>query len=296
MPAPPTDSTAYARELAVAEEAARAAGAFIRTHVGGIGDAAVRDKGIHDLVTFVDEEAERIIVRHLKDAFPKDDFLGEETAADDTRHEVEGRRWIVDPLDGTTNFIHGVPPYAVSIALQDDADLVIGVVYDVPYDELFAAEAGCGLTLNGKPAAVSDTADLGDALLATGFPFRDYGFVEGYVETLAGFMRSTRGVRRHGAAAVDLAWVACGRFDGFFEAGLAPWDLAAGVVLIRAAGGLVSGLPRGSNPVFDGGIVASNNLLHSSMEAGAEPLGRAYESTRIIREATSVDRRDQSTQ
>ncbi|MCH7638584.1 MAG: inositol monophosphatase [Bacteroidetes bacterium] len=296
MPAPPTDSTAYARELAVAEEAARAAGAFIRTHVGGIGDAAVRDKGIHDLVTFVDEEAERIIVRHLKDAFPKDDFLGEETASDDTRHEVEGRRWIVDPLDGTTNFIHGVPPYAVSIALQDDADLVIGVVYDVPYDELFAAEAGCGLTLNGEPAAVSDTADIGDALLATGFPFRDYGFVEGYVKTLAGFMRSARGVRRHGAAAVDLAWVACGRFDGFFEAGLAPWDLAAGVVLIKAAGGRVSGLPGGSNPVFDGGIVASNSLLHGPLEAGARPLGRAYAALKAVHTTSSANRRDQSTQ
>ncbi len=296
MPAPPTDSTAYARELAVAEEAARAAGAFIRTHVGGIGDAAVRDKGIHDLVTFVDEEAERIIVRHLKDAFPKDDFLGEETASDDTRHEVEGRRWIVDPLDGTTNFIHGVPPYAVSIALQDDADLVIGVVYDVPYDELFAAEAGCGLTLNGEPAAVSDTADIGDALLATGFPFRDYGFVEGYVKALAGFMRSARGVRRHGAAAVDLAWVACGRFDGFFEAGLAPWDLAAGVVLIKAAGGRVSGLPGGSNPVFDGGIVASNSLLHGPLEAGARPLGRAYAALKAVHTTSSANRRDQSTQ
>jgi len=291
-----TDSTPYARELVVAEEAARVAGAFIRTHMGRIGDAAIRDKGIHDLVTFVDEEAERIIVRHLNGAFPEDEILGEETATGDTQPEVKGRRWIVDPLDGTTNFIHGVPPYAVSIALQNGAELVVGVVYDVPHDELFAAEAGCGLTLNGNPAAVSETADLGDALLATGFPFRDYGFLEGYVETLAGFMRSVRGVRRHGAAAVDLAWVACGRFDGFFEAGLAPWDLAAGVVLTKAAGGRVSGLPSGSNPVFDGGIVASNGLLHSSLEAGARSLGCAYESMKIIRHTSSVDRCDQSTQ
>ena len=116
------------------------------------------------------------------------------------------------------------------------------------------------------------------------------------MKTLAGFMRSARGVRRHGAAAVDLAWVACGRFDGFFEAGLAPWDLAAGVILIIAAGGRVSGLPLGSNPVFDGGIVASNSLLHDPLETGAEPLGRAYETARIIRYTSSVDRRDQSTQ
>ena len=125
MPVYTTPHPHYARELVVAEEAARAAGAFLRSNVGGIEGEAIRDKGIHDLVTFVDEEAERIIMGHLKDAFPEDDILGEETAADDTRHDVEGRRWIVDPLDGTTNFIHGVPPYAVSIALQHEAHLVV---------------------------------------------------------------------------------------------------------------------------------------------------------------------------
>ena len=294
MPPPPITSTPYACERAVAEDAARAAGAFIQTHAGELEVSAIRDKGIHDLVTFVDEEAEHIIARHLREAFPNDALLGEETAAEDVRPAIEGRRWIVDPLDGTTNFIHGVPPYAVSIALQVGADLVVGVVYDVAHHELFVAEIGHGLTLNDKPATVSETANIGEALIATGFPFRDYGFVEGYMASLAHFMRVTRGVRRPGAAAVDLAWVACGRFDGFFEAGLAPWDLAAGVVLVRAAGGRTSDLRGENDPVFNGGIVASNPLLYSEIQTGCVPLARAYEAAMDLRFAGSTERRDES--
>ncbi len=276
MPRTPIAQSSYAKELAIAEQAARSAGSFIREQAGGFGMASVRDKGIHDLVTFVDEEAERIISAHVLGAFPHDSFLGEETAGGNIERRVGGRRWIVDPLDGTTNFIHGVPPYAVSIALQVGDKLVVGVVYDVAHDELFAAETGQGLTLNGKPATVSDTGNLSEALVGTGFPFRDYRYVDGYMDVLTHFVREARGVRRAGAAAVDLAWVACGRFDGFFEAGLAPWDLAAGVVLIVAAGGHVSSLSEGNDPVFDGGIVATNARLHDVIQAGAEPLARAY--------------------
>lgn len=270
-------------ELDIAEIAARAAGDFIRAHAGDVGVSAIRDKGIHDLVTFVDEEAERIITKCIRDAFPEDEILAEETAGSGIQSVVKGRRWIVDPLDGTTNFIHGVPPYAVSIALQDGAEIVAGIVFDIPHDELFVAEIGRGLTVNGIPAHVSETSKLESALLATGFPFRDYSYIDGYVETLTYFMRSTRGVRRAGAAAVDLAWVACGRFDGFFEAGLAPWDMAAGVVLVEAAGGRVAGLPNGSNPVFDGGIVASNSTLYEPIMAGSEALGRAYRASLDVR-------------
>lgn len=266
----------YSDELKAATEAATLAGAFVRAHVGKVGQDAIRDKGVHDLVTFVDEEAERIIGEHLAGLFPDIEMLGEEGAEGDVNPTTEGKRWIVDPLDGTTNFNHEIPPYAVSIALQDGEELVLGVVYDVSHDELFAAQQGGGLTLNGQAAATSQTTTMGSALIATGFPFRDYRYVEGYLKSLEAVMRETRGLRRHGAAAVDLAWVACGRFDGFFEAGLAPWDIAAGSVLVREGGGWISGLPTGTDPVFDGGIVATNLNLCQRLIGMVEPLGQEY--------------------
>src|SRR5690606_6102235 len=268
----------------VAEAAAREAGALIRRHVDGPLDA-VRDKGLHDLVTEVDEAAERLILARLRAAFPDDAVLAEESAegesaegesAEGAMAARPGRCWIVDPLDGTTNFAHGVPPYAVSIALQEDGEGVVGVVYDVPHDELFVAVRGRGLTLNGRPARVSGTAALGEGLAATGFPFRDYRSVGGYLATFEQLIRRTRGVRRHGAASVDLAWVACGRFDGFVEAGLAPWDTAAGVVLVREGGGTGAGPPAGAGPECGGGIVASNGRIHAALAEAAGPLGEAY--------------------
>jgi myo-inositol-1(or 4)-monophosphatase len=267
----------YARERAVAEAAAREAGAFIRAHAGTLGAEAITQKGVHDLVTVVDREAEALVLRHLRAAFPADAVLAEESAAGaDLGASDAGRRWIVDPLDGTTNFTHGVPPYAVSIALEEAGRLVVGVVYDVPHDELFAAVRGGGLTRNGAPAGVSDTARLDDALIATGFPFRDFRYLDGYVAAFRAVAQATRGIRRHGAASVDLAWVACGRFDGFFEAGLAPWDAAAGVLLVEEGGGRVEGLPAGAHPVFDGGLVVSNGRLHAALREAAAPLGAAW--------------------
>jgi myo-inositol-1(or 4)-monophosphatase len=268
--------TPYARERAAAEDAARAAGAFIRSHAGRLGADAVRDKGVNDLVTFVDEGAQRLIEERLLAAFPGDAVLGEEGAVEPVAPASEGRRWIVDPLDGTTNFMHGVPPYAVSLALQDGPALVVGVVYDVTYDELYVAERGQGLTLDGRRAKVSETRALAASLVATGFPFRDHRYVRGYLEAFEAFIRATRGVRRHGSASVDLAWVACGRFDGFFEAGLAPWDSAAGVLLVEEGGGRITGLPDGADPVFSGGLVASNGRVHEAMCRAAAPLGEAY--------------------
>lgn len=270
-------SPPYARERAVAEAAAREAAALIRRHAGGLAAADIRDKGHHDPVTFVDEEAQRLITEALRAAFPGDALLAEEGADEPAIAPVaEGRRWIVDPLDGTKNFSRAVPPYAVSIALQDGPDLVLGVVLDVSHGELFSAVRGHGVTCDGRPVSVSETATFGASLIGTGFPFRDYRYVQGYLEAFETFMRATSGVRRPGAASVDLAWVACGRFDGFFEAGLAPWDSAAGVVLIEEAGGQVSGLPEGADPVFSGGLVASNGRLHDAIREAAAPLGAAY--------------------
>ena len=265
----------YESERSVAEAAARAAAEVIRQHAGQLTSADMRRKGTHDWVTVADEAAERVLLRHLAEAFPGDDLLGEETAPEDLR-PVAGRRWIVDPIDGTTNFMHGVPPYAVSIGLQEDGVGVLGVILEVTSGELFVGVRGEGLTVNGVPAQVSKARQLDDALIATGFPFRDYRYVDGYLATFERAIRSTRGVRRPGAASIDLAWTAAGRFDGFFEAGLSPWDIAAGLVLVEAAGGRVSALPDTADPVYNGGLVASNGHLHASLLELTEPLAEAY--------------------
>ena len=275
----------FRSERAAAEAAARAAADFIRPHAGGLDAADLRPKGTHDLVTFVDEEAQRIVARHLRQSFPDDDVLGEEGAEDVAARLRAPRVWIVDPLDGTTNFAHGVPPYAVSVGLRVGGEGVVGVVLDVASGELFSAARGDGLTVDGRPARVSETGRLADALVATGFPFRDYRYVAGYLESFEAAIRQTRGVRRHGAAAVDLAWTAAGRFDGFFEAGLAPWDVAAGVVLVEAAGGRVGGLWDGADPVASGGLVAAAPGVYDALAEIARPLGRAF------REATGGEGR-----
>ncbi len=267
----------YSAERLAAEGAARAAGAFIQQHAGGLAPGDLRAKAEHDLVSFVDEGAQRIVLAALAEAFPADAVLAEE-GGDAGAVADAGRQWIVDPLDGTTNFAHGVPPYAVSIGLRVDGRAAVGVVLDVSSGTLFsaAAGAGAGLTVDGQPATVSATDDLDAALVATGFPFRDYRFADGYLATFARAIRATRGLRRHGAAAVDLAWTAAGRFDAFFEAGLAPWDVAAGVALVEAAGGRVTGLWRGADPVRSGGLVASNGHLHDAVLSLCGPLGDAY--------------------
>ena len=273
MPAPD-----YQHELDIATEAARTAGAHILKHVGQAND--VREKGIHDLVTEVDEAAQRIILDILNSAFPDYDTLAEEdTSAADlraTRAHADRPRWIIDPVDGTTNFTHGVPPFCVSIALQDGPDLVLGVVYELSADELFAAVRGRGLTLNGAPVGVSETEALADSLVTTGFPFREYWYIDAYLATIKQFMLSTRGIRRPGSAAADLAYVACGRFDVFFEAGLAPWDVAAGIVLVREGGGRVTALVEDIEPLFSGQLAATNGRLHSTVLGMTESLGRAH--------------------
>ena len=262
-------------ERRAAEAAARAAAAFVRSHAGGLARADLRAKGVHDLVTFVDEGSQRIVLDALRQSFPDDTLVGEE-GADGTADLDRGRVWIVDPLDGTTNFAHNVPPYAVSVALRVDGVGAVGVVLEVASGELFSAARGAGLVVDGAPAGVSETVRLDDALVATGFPFRDYRWADGYLAAAEAVMRSTRGIRRHGAAAVDLAWTAAGRFDGYFEAGVAPWDVAAGVVLVEAAGGVVSGLWPGADPVTTGGLVAAAPGVADALRAAVAPLGEAY--------------------
>ncbi len=248
----------------MAVAAARRAAHLIRMYVGQVGDD-IREKGVHDLVTHVDEQAQRLIIEHLTGAFPDYEVLAEEGAGAIVREAPRAGRWIIDPIDGTTNFTHGVPPYAVSIALQVGEELVLGVVLDVARDELFTAIRGGGMFVNGVRARVSRTDELAESLLATGFPYRRFEHLASYLAILGTFLRASRGVRRHGAASIDLAYVACGRFDGFFETGLQPWDVAAGTVLVAEAGGQVTDYAGGPEAVYGRQIVASNGRIHQAL-------------------------------
>ena len=269
---PPTRTVPlHERARDVAVEAAVEAGHLIRARAGRATD--VRAKDAFDLVTEIDEEAQRIIVGRLRAAFPDHDVLAEEGADLAAQAAVaDGHRWIIDPIDGTTNFMHGVPPYAVSIGLQEGAEVVVGVVLDVARGELFTAVRGGGLYVNGVRAGVSSTSDLGESLLATGFPHRSFGQVDPYLQVMRRFIRDALAIRRPGAASVDLAYVACGRFEGFFEIGLMPWDVAAGLVLVEEGGGRVTDYEEGRNPLFSSQVLATNGRLHPAMLEALEPL------------------------
>ena len=269
----PTHDSPYDDDLATAVRAARRAAAVIRDQSGSLGD--VRAKTRNDFVTETDEAAQVAAVETLRAAHPDDRILAEEGDDPDTIPAVvDGRRWIVDPLDGTTNFMHQVPPYAVSIALQEGDALVAGVVLNVPHEELFTAVAGHGLQLNGQPATVSPTDDFENAFLATGFPYRRFEHTERYLDVLADILRDARSVRRHGSAAIDLAWLACGRFDGFFETGLLPWDVAAGILLVREGGGRVTNYhdENGLTPLFDQQVCATNGRVHDPLLRHLAPM------------------------
>lgn len=262
----PTHNSPHDEALDVAVRAAGRAATIIRDRAGRLDQ--VRVKQTNDFVTATDEAAQEAILSLLQDATPTADVMAEEGADLDAHDRiVDGRRWIVDPLDGTTNFMQQVPPYAVSIALQDGDSLVVGVVLDVPHDELFTAVADHGTQLNGEPICVSDTDDFADAFLATGFPYRRFEHTEQYLDVLGTLLRRARSVRRHGAAAVDLAGVACGRFDGFFETGLSPWDAAAGTLLVRESGGRVTDYrdDSGLSPLFDRQVCATNGHVHPAL-------------------------------
>jgi len=262
----PTHDSPHDEALGVAVRAARTAAGLIRDRTGR--REAIRAKTTNDFVTETDEAAQETILTHLTEATPGIDVLAEEGADLDAHDRVvEGRRWIVDPIDGTTNFMQQVPPYAVSIALQEADAVIVGVVLDVPHNELFTAVAGHGAQCNGQPIRVSEDQDVSEAFLATGFPYRRFEHTEQYLDVLGDLLRSVRSVRRHGAAAVDLARVACGRFDGFFETGLSPWDVAAGLLLVREAGGRITDYRdrEGLAPLFDRQVCATNGPLHAAL-------------------------------
>ena len=231
------------------------AGSFIRKERENFSPDKIEVKGLNDLVSYVDKTSEQLIVKDLQLIFPQAGFIVEEN----TLSEKKEYNWIVDPLDGTTNFIHGITCYAVSIALEHKGEIILGVVYEVSRDECFYAIKGGGSFLNEKPIKVSENKTLKDCLIATGFPIYNFDRIEPYLKTLEYFMRNTHGIRRIGAAAADLCFLACGRVDAFFEYNLNSWDVAAGALIVLEAGGKLSDFNNGNNWLFGKELIAANN-------------------------------------
>lgn len=249
--------------LNFAMQTARDAGRVIAERFGRA--IQISHKGDIDLVTEADLAAEHLILERIRNNFPRHAILAEESGASAGIDVSDAEwKWIVDPLDGTTNYAHGYPCFCVSIALERAGEVIIGVVYDPTRDEMFAAERGAGATLNGRPMRVSAIDDLNRALLCTGFPYdvRERGE---FARHFTNFIMHAQAVRRDGSAALDLAYVASGRFDGFWEEGLRPWDVAAGALLVEEAGGRVSRYDGAPFSITTPPILASNNRIHEEM-------------------------------
>lgn len=240
--------------LNIAIRAARKAGDTISRHIDKIPDLAITDKGHNDYVTEVDKLAETIIINTIHDAYPDHSFLAEESG----QQGQSNYQWIIDPLDGTTNYLHTYPQYCVSIALRHKGILEQAVVYDPTRSELFTATRGRGAFLDNRRIRVSKRTGLKGALLGTGFPVRKHDELDYYLETFRALFKDTSGIRRAGSAALDLAYVASGRLDGFWELHLQPWDIAAGALLIQEAGGIVGDTSGGSDHMTTGRVVAGN--------------------------------------
>lgn len=256
-------SQGYQAEIRVAREAAREACRFLLEQFARRDRLAVETKEGQavNYVTQADRGSEERIRDYIRKAFPEDAFLGEEEGAWEGH---TGRCWIVDPLDGTTNFLHGFPLWSVSIALQEEGDLKVGVVLDPLRKERFEAVRGQGATLGGQPIHVSQRRDLRHALIATGFPFREFSRIREYLAIFETLAYATAGLRRPGVASLDLCYLACGRVDGFWEFGLSAWDVAAASLIIQEAGGQVTDLEGGPH-FLQGDIVASNGWLHEAL-------------------------------
>ena len=247
----------------VMRAAVEKAGRALRRDFGEIENLQVSKKGPGDFVTNADLKAEKILFEELSQARPGYGFLMEEKGAiegSDTTH-----RWIIDPLDGTTNFMHGIPHFAISVALERDGTLVAGIVYNPITDEMFFAERGQGAYGPSGRLRVAGRDKLADAILASGAPHGERAGRDEFIDEMQSLLPNIAGLRRFGAAALDLAYVAAGRFDGFWERGLAPWDMAAGIVLVRESGGLVSDLTNRQKMLDDGNIIAANEAIHAQL-------------------------------
>ncbi|OHE55520.1 MAG: inositol monophosphatase [Thermodesulfovibrio sp. RBG_19FT_COMBO_42_12] len=248
--------------LDTAIKAARLAGPAIIDNLGKISKRDISLKMASDFVTSVDRESEGIIIGTIKESFPHHLILAEESIKE---YAGEEYRWIIDPLDGTTNYIHGYPVFSVSIALEYKREIILGVVFDPLRNDLFLTEKGAGAFLNGHPIRVSEINEIKECLITTGFPFRKKEIIDTYLNLFKNLFLKVSDLRRAGSAALDLAYLACGRCDGFFEIGLSPWDIAAGSLLIEEAGGVVTDFAGGNDYIWTGNIVAGNTVVHNGI-------------------------------
>jgi len=237
----------------LAKETAR----FILTEVDKLRTSDIEIKGLNNFVTYVDKTSEEKLVKGLSDILPGTGFIAEESPG----REIKDLNWVIDPLDGTTNFIHGVPVYSISIALMGKTEVILGVVLEINQHECFYTWKGAPSFLNGKQIKVTETSLVSESLIATGFPYYDYSHLDAYLNLFRYLMRNSHGIRRLGSAAADLAYVACGRFEGFYEYGLSPWDVAAGILLVKNAGGIVTDFNSGENYIFGREIIATNERI-----------------------------------
>ncbi|MBV6644337.1 MAG: inositol monophosphatase [Cyclobacteriaceae bacterium] len=238
-------------------EIAKEAGTFIKHEGSSFDKSKVELKGKSDLVSYVDKNAEKILVKGLRDILPEASFITEEKTVEQEESEYT---WIIDPLDGTTNFVHGMPCYAVSVGLAKQKEVIAGVVYEINRHEVFSAWKAGGAYLNGKPINVSDAESIDDSLFSTGFPSHNFEKLDPYLAILNELMKNSHGLRRVGSAATDLAYVACGRYEGFFEYNLKAWDIAAGIILVQEAGGKVTDFKGGRDYLFGREIVAGGKV------------------------------------
>lgn len=238
----------------------RSTGGYIISELGNRGNIDIESKGLHNYVTRVDKASEERIIKGLMKILPSSGFIAEEGS---NGKRGERYNWIIDPLDGTTNFIHGLPPYAISIALAEHNRIILGVVYEMGLKECFYAWEGGKSYLNGKEIHVSNVKKVNDSLIATGFPYYNYSYLDNFMTTVRFFMENSHGLRRLGSAATDIAYVACGRFEAFYEYGLNPWDVAAGVIILKQADGEISDFKGGTDYLYGGEIIATNANIHT---------------------------------
>lgn len=249
--------------LNAAVEAARLAGKFLKQNIGKVREVERKLGQEKNLVTEFDRRSEEIIIEVLKRHHPTHDILAEESGS--TSGRSSPYKWVIDPLDGTTNYTHGFPVYCVSIGLEHNGIMECGVIYDPNFDELFTAERGKGAFLNGRRITVSDTEALSSSLLVTGFPYNISENPDHAIERFVSFLVKAQAVRRMGSAAIDLAYVAAGRYDGFWEVALNPWDVAAGILLVEEAGGMVTTFAGKPFSIYDKDILATNKLIQKEM-------------------------------
>lgn len=260
--------------LNIAVKAARRGAAIINRASFDLDRLQVTEKNHRDFVTEVDKAAEQAIIEVLKNAYPDHAILAEESGASSNLHDEQENVWIIDPLDGTTNFIHGFPQYCVSIALQQKGQITQAVVYDPTRNDLFTATKGAGAYLNEKRIRVSRRDKLADSLIGTGFPYTNLAYMDEYLQMFRIMTERSAGLRRPGAAALDLAYVAAGRLDGFFERGLKPWDMAAGALLVSEAGGIIGTFAGDSDYLEKGDVIAGTPKIFAQMVALLTPFSK----------------------